>query len=50
MLGARANGRSSESYPSSLGDGRVVSDEGEANKRQYQIWCVHHAKWIYCWY
>ncbi len=28
------NGRSSESHPSSLGDGRVVSDEGEA-KEEY---------------
>ena len=27
------NGRSSESHPSSLEDGRVVTDEGEANKQ-----------------
>ena len=27
----KTNGRSSESYPSSLEDGRVVTDEGEAN-------------------
>ena len=27
----KANGRSSESYPSSLEDGRVVTDEGKAN-------------------
>ncbi|MBO4590879.1 MAG: zinc ribbon domain-containing protein [Bacteroidaceae bacterium] len=30
------NGRSSESHPSSLEDGRVVTDEGEANKQMPQ--------------
>ena len=45
------NGRSSESHPSSLEDGRVVTDEGEANadgtkNEDYCMYCYKDGQFL----